>query len=108
MTLHDVLYVFSAFCTTYLAVRHWRLSKRYDELAEFFELVRNERTDCTTKARAYLAEIDALKKQVIHLKDNRQSLELTEVLQDVKERGLSFIRVCPDSVFLRSPKEKKH
>lgn len=35
-----------------------------------------------------------------------QTQELSEFLNDIRNRGFSFVRVDPDSVFLRAPKGK--
>ena len=51
--------------------------------------------------KALQTELDNLRKA---MPERKNSIELTEFLNDFKTNGFSLVRVNPDNVFLRSPK----
>lgn len=70
------------------------LYKRYKSLLKSSKIL----TD------ALRIEADALKEK--H-KLRPQSMELSEFLSDTRSLGFSFVRVEPDSVFIRAPRDHK-
>ena len=109
--LFSILFGMFCACFIFCFVIISLISKQKIFVSEFSLLKNNEihgiKKDFNSIIYKLNSEIDVLKKSLTDHPPASHSIELSEFLNDVNRYGYSYTRVSPNSIMVRSPRDKE-